>query len=50
MTISSYNKKTHQRAVSLCLCFEELTDGSSTKAAALRAVKAVDRNHSIYYP
>ncbi|WP_281510857.1 hypothetical protein [Corynebacterium belfantii] len=39
MTISPYNQETRQRAVRLY--FEELTDGTSFKAAALRAVEAV---------
>lgn len=39
MAISPYDQETRQRAVRLY--FEELTDGASTKAAALRAVEAV---------
>ncbi|CAB0934768.1 hypothetical protein FRC0448_00071 [Corynebacterium diphtheriae] len=36
MTISPYDQETRQRAVRLY--FEELADGTSSKAAALRAV------------
>ncbi|VVH29340.1 hypothetical protein [Corynebacterium diphtheriae] len=39
MTISPYDQKTRQQAVRLY--FEELVDGASSKAAALRAVEAV---------
>lgn len=39
MTISPYDQETRQRAVRLY--FEELADGTSSKAAALRAVEAV---------
>ncbi|MHC9995326.1 hypothetical protein ACQX2P_09405 [Corynebacterium diphtheriae] len=39
MTISPYDQETRQQAVRLY--FEELVDGASSKAAALRAVEAV---------
>ncbi|QCB28345.1 hypothetical protein CENDO_05300 [Corynebacterium endometrii] len=39
MAISPYDHETRQRAVRLY--FEELADGASSKAAALRAVEAV---------
>ena len=39
MAISPYDQETRQRAVRLY--FEELDDGASSKAAALRAVEAV---------
>lgn len=39
MAISPYDQETRQRAVRLY--FEELADGASSKAAALRAVEAV---------
>ncbi|AEX49621.1 hypothetical protein CDBH8_2106 [Corynebacterium diphtheriae BH8] len=39
MTISPYDQETRQQAVRLY--FEELADGASSKAAALRAVEAV---------
>jgi transposase len=39
MAISPYDQETRQRAVRLY--FEELTDGASSKPAALRAVEAV---------
>src|SRR5699024_2334515 len=39
MDISPYDQETRQRAVRLY--FEELADGASSKAAALRAVEAV---------
>ena len=38
MAISPYDQETRQRAVRLY--FEELADGASSKAAALRAVEA----------
>lgn len=39
MAISPYDQETRQRAVRLY--FEEVADGASSKAAALRAVEAV---------
>lgn len=39
MAISPYDQETRQRAV--CVYFEELADGASSKAAALRAVEAI---------
>ncbi len=39
MAIGPYGQETHHRAVRLY--FEELADGASSKAAALRAVEAV---------
>lgn len=39
MAISPYDQETRQRAVRLY--FEELADGASSKAAALRAVEAI---------
>lgn len=39
MTISPYDQETRQQAVRLY--FEELADGASSKAAALRAVEVV---------